>query len=190
MGARVIVGSANNKISSQLAQFLNDNGYNVVGETGDGYEYLRRVHTVYPDLVIIDNNLKGIGGQELAEVLLAESICPVIVMVRECDRQFFVNLEQDPMLALLVKPLNRMIMLNTIDLLVKMSKSINKLEKEVKQLKTKQDVKQLTDKAKKLLMANERLTEEEAHRKIQKESMNRGMSKAKVAEAIILTYEK
>lgn len=188
MGARVVAGSANNKTTTQLARFLSDNGCHVVGVSEDGHDFLRRIHTVYPDLAIIDSSMKGLGSRELTEILLAEGVCPVIVLASDRDRLHYLNLEQDPMLVLLEKPLNRGTMLNTIEILVKMAKSISRLEREVKQLRSKQEVKELTGRAKKLLMQHENLTEEEAHRKIQRESMNRGLGKEKVAEGIILKY--
>lgn len=189
MGARVIVGSYKEKVLKQLSQFLIENGYTVIGETSDGYDMLRRIHTVYPDICIIDYNMKGMNGHELSETLVAEKICPVIVLLSSSELHNFINLSQEPIFTPLLKPINKQSLVNTIDLLVKTSKSISKLEKEVKSLKNTQDTKQIVNKAKRLLMENMNLTEEEAHRRIQKQSMDKGISKLKIAEAIILMYD-
>ncbi|GKX27949.1 Fis family transcriptional regulator [Vallitalea longa] len=188
MGARIIVGSSNKKILKQLSHFLNENGYNVVGETTDGYDILRRVHTVYPDICILDFNMKGLNGHDVSEVLVADNVCPIITIISSSDLHYFTNLKSEPIFSSLVKPINKDLLINTIDILVKTSKSITKLTKEVSTLKKKQEDKQLINEAKELLMKYTGSTEEESHRKIQKLSMNRGISKRVVAYEIINKY--
>ena len=189
MSIRIILGSSSEKVSKQLTQFLIENGYNVVGATSDAYEFLRRVHTVYPDLSIIDERMKGMNGHDLSDVLISEKICPVIAITSSSSIGDYVNLSQEPTFVPLVKPCNKQNLLNTVKLLVKTAKSINKLENEVHQLKKEKNQKVIISKAKKLLMENMSLTEEEAHRRIQKQSMDKGIAKVKIAEAIILMYE-
>lgn len=185
MGARIIVGSSNKKILKQLSHFLNENGYNVVGETTDGYDILRRIHTVYPDICIMDFNMKGLNGHDVSEVLVADNVCPIVTIIGSSELHYFTNLRNEPIFSLLVKPINKDSLINSIDLLVKTSRSITKLKKEVSTLKQKQEDKQLINKAKEILMEHTGLTEEEAHRKIQKLSMNKGISKKVVAYEII-----
>lgn len=189
MSIRVVIGSSTEKILKQLSSFLLENGFNVVGETTDGYEFLRKVHTVYPELAIVDYKLKGMNGHELSEILISEKICPVIALISTVEVQYFINLNQESNFVSLVKPCNKQMLINTISLLIKTSKSINELEKKVNKLQNNKDKKIIVNKAKKLLMDNMNLTEEEAHRRIQKQSMDKGLPKEKIAEAIILMYE-
>lgn len=189
MSIRVVVGSSNEKISKQLELFLIENGFSVVGETKDGYDLLRRVRAMDPDLVLLDTQLKGMSGHELSEVLINEKLCPVIAFITEMEMQYYINLSQEPTFAPLVKPINKQMLISTINLLIKTSKSISRLENEVSSLKNYQDQKEIINKAKKLLIEYMHLTEEEAHRRIQKQSMDKGISKLKIAEAIILMYE-
>jgi len=189
MSVRIIIGSSNDKVSKQLSQFLINNGYNVVGVTSDSYEMLRRIHTVYPDLTILDENVRGMSASELSNVLVNEKVCPVIVLTNSSNIRNYVSLSQEPTFVPLIKPVNRQNLLNTISIIIKTSKNIQKLENELKKLKEKSDTKVLISKAKRLLMENMGLTEEEAHRRIQKQSMNKGIPKVKIAEAIITMYE-
>lgn len=188
MGFRVVIGSHNEKVSKQLAQFLLENGMTVVGETTDGFDFLRKVHTVYPDVAIVDYKLRGMNGHEVSEILVSEKLCPVIALIGESEVEYFVNLSQDPIFISIIKPCSKQTLINTISLMVKTSKSIIKLENEVDDLKKAQNNKEVIDQAKKLLMENMHLTEEEAHRRIQKQSMDKGLSKTRIAEAIILMY--
>ena len=126
MEIRIIVGTSNQKALRQLSQFLVENGYNVIGEIMNGYDMLRRIHTVYPDICIVDYNLKGINGHGLSETLVLEKICPVIALISSSELHYFINLSQEPTFAPLVKPINKQTLINTINLLVKTSKSIGK----------------------------------------------------------------
>ncbi|NDL67750.1 ANTAR domain-containing response regulator [Anaerotalea alkaliphila] len=189
MGVRVLIGSSNQKILKQLAQFLAENGMSVMGETADGFDLLRRANTIYPDVVVVDYNIKGINGHEVSELLVGDKTCPVIALVAELELAAFVNLNQDPLFVPLVKPCGKQALVNTIHLLSKTSKSIRDLEDQVQDMRKEKDSKQLLAKAKKLLMEHMEMTEEEAHRRIQKQSMDKGLAKVKIAEAIILMYE-
>lgn len=189
MAIRVLVGSINDKVAKQLGKFLIENGIRFMGSTTDSYDLLRRAHTVYPDLVIVDYKMKGMNGYELAEVLISKGTCPVIALVKAEEKHHFVNISQEATFVAITKPLKRQLFLNTIEMLIKTSKSIHKLEKEVRSLKSKDNERETINKAKKLLMEHMHLTEDEAHRKIQKQSMDKGIAKIKIADAIILMYE-
>lgn len=189
MSIRVVIGSSSEKMLKQLGLFLMENGFNVVGETNSGHEFLRKVHTVYPDLAIVDYRLKGMSGHEVSEILISEKICPVVALISNAEVGNFINLSQEPTFVPLVKPCSRETLTNTISLLVKTAKSIGALEKELKSIKSDKDSKALIAKAKRLLIENMSLTEDEAHRRIQKQSMDKGIAKSKIAEAIILMYE-
>jgi response regulator NasT len=189
MSTRVIIGSSNEKIIKQLSLFLIENGLSVIGEATSGHDLLRKVHTVYPDLAIVDYKLKGMNGHELSEIIIGERLCPVIALISHGEIEHFINLSQEPTFVPLIKPCSKQMLMGTVDLLVKTSKSIELLEKQLDHLKTKTNTDAVIEKAKQLLIENMNLTEEEAHRRIQKQSMDKGISKIKIAEAIILMYD-
>jgi two-component system, response regulator PdtaR len=186
---RIIIGSNNEKTSKQLGKFLMENDMHIVAEIMDGFELLRKVHLVFPDLVIIDDFIKGMKNNDICEILVEEKICPVISLTKEADASNFVNLNQEPLFSLVIKPTSKDILLNTIHLMVKSSKSILALQKKMSTMEKEKDHQEVIAEAKKVLMKNMNLTEEEAHRKIQKQSMDKGLSKLKVAEMIIRIYK-
>ena len=62
------------------------------------------------------------------------------------------------------------------------------LSSQTTKLKVKMEEIRLINRAKMLLMQNMQMSEQEAHRYIEKEAMDRGMKKTAVAEEIIKTY--
>ncbi len=160
----------------------------VIGDTVDAYDLLRKVHTMYPDLVIVDDRMKGMHGHEISETLVAEKVCPVIALIRSSEMSNYINLNQEAIFTAVVKPCGRDMLINTITLMVKTSKSILALENEMVRITKQKDNKKIINEAKEVLMKNMNLTEEQAHRRIQKQSMDKGLPKVKIAEAIIRTF--
>ena len=184
-----MIGSIDKKVLKQLGQFLIENGLNIIGDSRDGYDLLRRIHTGEPDLVILDFNMRGLNGYEISNVIISERICPVVALLNLSEVNYFVNLSIEPAFVPLVKPLHKQILLNTIELLVKTPHNKYSLENMVSTLKSSEGEDQMMERAKKLLMKNMHLTENDAHRRLQKESMNKGISKIKIAHSIIALYE-
>lgn len=189
MSIRVVIGSSNEKISKQLSRFLTENGMHVLSDTVDGYDMLRKVHTMYPDLVIVDDRMKGMMGSEIAEIIITEKVCPVLALVRGSELSYYVNLNQDPLFCSITKPVGRDLLLGNINLLHKTSKSILQLEKKVGKMTKQEDDQKIIEEAKQVLMENMNLTEHEAHRRIQKQSMDKGLPKVKIAQTIIRMFK-
>jgi len=185
-----VIGSNNEKILKQLSRFLSESGIHVIGSTIDGYDLLRKVHSMYPDLVIVDDRMKGMYGHEISETIVAEKVCPVIALIRASELNHYVNLNQEAIFTPVVKPCGKDMLMNTIHIMVKTAKSILALENEVGRISKEKDSKKIVDEAKTILMKNMNLTEEEAHRKIQKQSMDKGLPKVKIAESIIRMFKK
>ena len=71
----------------------------------------------------------------------------------------------------------------------KNKKRIRDLENEIDELKSSLDTRKEVEKAKGLLMRNLNLSEPEAFKRIQKQSMDRGIPMKEIAKAIILAYD-
>jgi DNA-binding NarL/FixJ family response regulator len=59
---------------------LTSGGFDVTGEAGDGEAALTAIETLHPDAVLLDVQLPGIDGIEVAR-LLAESANPPLVVL-------------------------------------------------------------------------------------------------------------
>jgi DNA-binding NarL/FixJ family response regulator len=68
---------------------LEQHGYNVVGEAADGEAAIAAVRELRPDVVLLDVQMVGIDGFEVAARLTAAGDPPAIVMVSSRDRQDF-----------------------------------------------------------------------------------------------------
>lgn len=59
---------------------LSSDGFDVTGEAGDGESAIEAVHELHPDIVLLDVNLPGIDGFEVAERVAAEPDAPIVVL--------------------------------------------------------------------------------------------------------------
>jgi AmiR/NasT family two-component response regulator len=89
----------------------------------------------------------------------------------------------------LPKPLNRTLFFQTLKLMAAARSRVLGLRDENVQLQKKIEAIRLVDRAKCLLIQHLNLTEPQAHRYIEKQAMDRRISKRAVAEGILNTYD-
>ncbi|MDP4093984.1 MAG: ANTAR domain-containing protein [Bacillota bacterium] len=187
--ARILIAMANEASVGKLKTILSESGYIVVDSAKDGNECIRKLRTLRPDLAIIEYNLPLMNGYEVAKVSVEDNICDIVLVVGESQRNSIDDLEGPRSFICMPKPLNKSNLIITIDLMVKNRKKIVSLENEIKQLKDVLDTRKEVERAKGLLMKQLNLTEAEAFKRIQKQSMDRGIPMKEIAKAIILAYD-
>ena len=72
MGERIIIASPSEKVLSTIRSQVTSSGYEVVGISTDGYDLVRRSKALSPDVVIVDEDLPGMGIVSLVETLIYE----------------------------------------------------------------------------------------------------------------------
>jgi two-component system, response regulator PdtaR len=186
---RILLAMSNEASSSKLKGILVESGYTIIDLARDGNECLRKVRALRPDLAIIDYNLPLLNGYEVSKVLLDDRVSDVIVLVSEVQKSLMDDLKSEVGFMCLTKPLNKSGLTSTIDLMYKNRKRIMCLEEEIEGLKSSLDTRKEVEKAKGLLMRHMNLSEPEAFKRIQKQSMDRGIPMKEIAKAIILAYD-
>jgi len=187
--ARILVAMANDASISKLKAVLAESGYEAIDHAKDGNECLRKIRYLRPDLAVLDYNLPPTNGFEIAKIVAEDKLCDVILLVNNEQRNSVECVKSGYDVVTVTKPLSRYSFINTVDLVIKSRRKIMKLEKEIDELKKALDARKDIERAKGLLMKNLGLTEDQAFRKIQKQSMDRGIPMKEIARAIILAYD-
>ncbi len=186
---RVVIADSDPQIRKSLKAILTQAGHMVVGEADDGLAALKLVRTRQPDLVILDDRIAIMEGAELAYIIEEDGLAPVILMTAgDQFRNAEKNGEQHSF-AYVIKPVTENSLLPIMDLVMRNYKRIRSLEQEVAKLKDTIETRKLVEKAKGILMDTQGLSEAEAFKRIQKQSMNKRVSMKSVAKAIILAHE-
>lgn len=181
----IIVSINNIELGSKIRNALIQNGLNVLDVCTSGNEAIRRVRMLRPDFLIINYELPDTTGFEVAKIAAGDGLCTVIVLTNQSQKEYIENSVDYLDILCLNKPLNKMTLINTIDIVLRGKRKVRKLEDEVIELRRSLESRKLVEKAKGLLIEKQGLSEPEAYRKIQKQSMDSGVSMKDVAKIII-----
>jgi AmiR/NasT family two-component response regulator len=172
-----------------LREMLQNLGYLVVGEAGDGKSAVNIARELRPDVVLMDIKMPDMNGIDAAKVLTEERIAPVVLLTAYSDRDLIQQAREAGVVGYLVKPIQEANLAPAIEVAMARFLEYRALEKEVNNLEEQLETRKLVDRAKGILMDTQGLTESAAFRRIQKMSMNTRKSMKEIAQAIILTFE-
>jgi AmiR/NasT family two-component response regulator len=182
---RVVIAEDEGLIRLDLKEMLEEDGYEVVGEAGDGETAVRLTVEHVPDLVILDVKMPILDGISAAERIAAERVAPVVILTAFSQRELVERAREAGAMAYLVKPFTKADLVPAIEMAVSRFQEIKSLEAEVSTLEDRLETRKAVDRAKGLLQAARGWSEPEAFRFIQKTSMDRRMTMRAVAEAVI-----
>ncbi len=141
------------------------------------------------DLVIINAPLADESGEEFARFVASKGMCQVILIVKsEFYDEVSAMVEDDGVLTI-SKPLNKAVFWSTLKLAKSTHNRVVKMQAENRKLKEKIEDIKIVDRAKCILISYMSMTEQDAHRYIEKQAMDMRESKRKIAEGILKTYE-
>jgi AmiR/NasT family two-component response regulator len=183
---RVVIAEDEALIRLDLKEMLEEEGYSVVGEAGDGEQAVELAREHKPDLVILDVKMPKLDGISAAEKIAEERIAPVLMLTAFSQRDLVERARDAGAMAYLVKPFSKSDVVPAIEMAVSRFTELRELENEVADLTLRLETRKLVDRAKSILQTSYGLTEPAAFRWIQKTSMDRRMSMQQVAEAVIL----
>lgn len=163
-------------------------GYWVIGEAEDGQSGLKMVRSRQPDLVIIEAFLPGLDGYEVAQIINEDKLAPVIMVSSSTKQNIIEKAKAAKVFAFLMKPELESNLIPAVELALTNYQEIIRLENEVKELKETLETRKVIERAKGILMETMGITETDAFKRIQKQSMNKRISMRAVAEAIILAH--
>ncbi|MBB4704702.1 ANTAR domain-containing response regulator [Sphaerisporangium siamense] len=186
---RVVIAEDEALIRLDLKEMLEEEGYAVVGEAGDGEAAVGIALEQRPDLVILDVKMPILDGISAAERIVSERVAPCLILTAFSQRDLVERARDAGAMAYLVKPFTKSDLVPAIEMAVSRHVEIIALEKEVTTLGERLETRKLVERAKGLLMAQHGWTEPQAFRWIQKASMDRRLSMRQVAQAVVTDAE-
>ncbi len=186
---RVVIADDESIIRMDLRTLLEEMGHEVVGEAADGQKALELTRTLKPDVVILDIKMPVMDGLDAAKIISEEKIAPVVLLTAYSDKDLIERAKQAGVFGYLVKPFKESDVMPAIEIALARYLEMHDLESAVGDLEQKLETRKVIDRAKGILMDKLKMSEADAFRRIQQQSMNQRRSMKEIAEAIIIAHE-
>jgi response regulator NasT len=183
---RVLIAEDEALIRLDLREMLIEEGYDVVGEAGDGEAALRLAEQLRPDLVILDIKMPIMDGLTAAENIAGSRLAPVVILTAFSQRDLVERARAAGAMAYLVKPFQKSDLVPAIEIAAARFAEMTALENEVASLADRLETRKLVERAKGALMTTYSMTEPQAFRWIQRTAMDHRMTMRDVAERILV----
>ncbi len=171
-----------------LVEMLREEGYDVVGEAGDGQVAVELAESLKPDLVIMDVKMPRRDGIDAASEIAAKRIAPVVILTAFSQRELVERARDAGAMAYLVKPFSISDLVPAVELAVSRFREVTgALKREVADLSDRLEARKLIERAKSVLMVRQALTEPEAFKWIQRAAMDRRSTMKAVAQVVLET---
>ncbi|MFC9767910.1 ANTAR domain-containing response regulator [Rhodococcus jostii] len=184
---RVVVAEDEALIRLDLVEMLREEGYDVVGEAGDGQAAVDLAVELKPDLVIMDVKMPRRDGIDAASEIAAKRIAPVVILTAFSQRELVERARDAGAMAYLVKPFSSADLVPAVELAASRFKEVTALEREISDLSERLETRKIVERAKGVLMEKQSLTEPEAFKWIQRAAMDRRSTMKAVAQVVLET---
>jgi len=182
---RVLIADDDPLMRMDLAEMLTEEGFEVVGQVGDGERAVELARTLRPDLVILDVKMPGKDGIQAAAEIADEQIAPVIILTAYSDRDLVQRAIDAGAMTYLAKPFSTATLLPAIELTAARYAEAATSRAELAAATQRLQTRTVIDRAKGLLMTHEGMTEPQALRWLKRTATNRRTSMDAVARDVI-----
>lgn len=172
-------------IRMDLAEMLGEEGYDVVGQAGDGEKAIALSEELRPDLVILDVKMPKLDGISAAERIAHQRIAPVVILTAFSQRDLVERARDAGAMAYLVKPFSRNELVPAIEMAVSRFTELSALEHEVADLHERLETRKAVERAKGVLQKELGIAEPAAFRWIQKTAMDLRLSMRQVSDGVV-----
>ena len=182
---RVVVAEDEAIIRLDLKELLQEEGYDVVGETGRGDEAVELVRDLRPDLVILDIKMPGLDGLSAARQVASERLAAVLMVTAFSQRELVEQARDAGALAYLVKPFQKSDLIPAIEVALGRFGELTALERDVEDLQSRLEARKTIDRAKGRLMDDHALAEQDAWRFLQQQAMANRVKIDEIARRVV-----
>ncbi len=185
----VLLVSATEKFNHSMSALLPAARYHPVDAVSDGASAKRRLLETGYDLILINGPLPDELGVHLALDLCEKTASGVLLLVKA---EVFPEVEARTApggVLTLSKPVAASTILQSLQLLCATRERLRRMEKKTASMEEKMEEIRIVNRAKWLLIDQLKMTEAEAHRFLEKQAMDRCVTRRAIAEQILATYK-
>jgi AmiR/NasT family two-component response regulator len=185
VAVRVVIAEDEAIIRLDLKELLQEDGYDVVGETGRGDEAVELVRDLRPDLVILDIKMPGLDGLSAAREIAGDRLAAVLMVTAFSQRELVEQARDAGALAYLVKPFQKSDLIPAIEVALGRFAELTALERDVEDLQARLEARKNIDRAKGRLMDSHAMGEQDAWRFLQQQAMANRVKIDEIARRVV-----
>ena len=183
---RVVVVDDEPITRMDIAGMLMEIGLQVVGEAGDGFDAIEVCRREKPDVVLLDVRMPVFDGFSAAETIIEEELAGcVILLTAYSDRESIERAKETGVMGYLVKPVEQRLLLPTIEVAVAQGARLRRSKEEAARSRQELSDSRLIQRAQGVLAKQENISESEAYQLLRRLSMDKRVSVAVLAQAIL-----
>jgi AmiR/NasT family two-component response regulator len=182
---RVVIAEDEAIIRLDLKETLEEEGYEVVGETGRGDEAVELVNRLSPDVAILDIKMPGMDGLQAATEITKTKQAAVLILTAFSQRDLIEQARDAGAHSYLVKPFERNQLIPAVEVALGRFQEMKALADEVNGLQDQLETRRFVDRAKGLLMDDHGMTERDAFGFVQKTAMHERTTMKVIAQRVI-----
>jgi two-component system, response regulator PdtaR len=182
---RVVIAEDEALIRLDLKEMLEEEGYVVVAEAGDGEAAIALTQQHRPDLVVLDVKMPRLDGISAAERIAAARLAPVVVLTAFSQRELVERARDAGAMAYVVKPFTKADLMPALEMAMARYDELTTLEAEVGDLRERLATRKLVERAKGRLQVSQGMDEPAAYRWLQRASMDGRTTMRAVAELVL-----
>ncbi len=186
---RALIVCDSEKGTDFYKSFLKENGIVDIVLADNGPEGKRKILDYDFDICIINGPINGQSGEQLSIDIAEKNICQVILFIKAERLEEITEHVEDYGVITVSKPINKQLFWQALKLARVAQRRINMAHKESAKLEKKLEDMKLVSRAKLLLITNLGISEESAHKYIEKEAMDSRLTRVEVAQTIIKQYD-
>jgi two-component system, response regulator PdtaR len=182
---RVVIAEDEAIIRLDLKETLEEEGYEIVGETGRGDEAVQMVRDLGPDLAILDIKMPGLDGLSAAREITTENLAAVLILTAFSQRDLIEQARDAGALAYLVKPFQRSELVPAVEVALGQFERMTALHDKASSLEDQLETRKVVERAKGKLMDEHSFAEADAFSFIQRTAMRERRTMKDVAAQVI-----
>jgi two-component system, response regulator PdtaR len=185
MRKKILIAEDESIIRMDIKMMLEDHGYEVVGEAGDGDRAIELAFMHKPDLILMDIKMPKVNGLQASQIIANQLDLPILIITAYSQKEFIEKAQQDNIVGYLVKPIAESNLIPAVEIALHQASKAKKLKMEITIAQQEVEKRKLIERAKGILMQTEQLTEQEAFKRMRNSSMSRQLTMESVAQEII-----
>jgi response regulator NasT len=192
LGRTVVIAEDEAIVRLDLREILEEQGFEVVGETGRGDEAVALAKEHQPDLVILDIKMPGLDGLSAAKDINADRRSAILILTAFSQRNLIEEARDAGALAYLVKPFQQEELLPAIEVALGRFAEMQALAAEnaaladdKRSLEEQLETRRWVDRAKGKLMDDHSMAESQAFSFIQQTAMNGRTTMREIAKGVV-----